>query len=104
MYNSKLYKLYESKNSTFAFIIINCILIQFYFLHRVDFFSNDFLILIFDILKSWLVLFFFALFFLPKRSEKLYVGFVILSLVIIYGVYWILFNILVGYASGFSQG
>lgn len=104
MHNSKLYKLFESKNLTFAFIIINCILIPFYYLHRVAFLSNDFLILIFDIIKSWLVLFFFAMLFLPKKSEKLSFGFVILSFVIIYGIYWILFNLLVGYAKGFSNG
>ena len=104
MYNSKLYKLYESNKLTIILIIINSILIPYYFLHRVDFLCNDYLKLIFEVLKSWLVLFTLILFLMPSRIYKIIFGIFILLALIMYGVYWVLYVYMVGLASAFSNG
>lgn len=104
MYDSKLYKLYESKDLTFALIIINSILIPYYYLHRVGFLSNDYLRLIFEVIKSWLALFTLVMILIPKRIYKIIFGVSILLLLMMYGAYWVIYNYMVGLASAFSHG
>ena len=104
MYHSKLYKLYESQSLTFALIIINSMVIPYYYLHRVDFLSNDYLRLIFEVIKSWLALFTLVVILIPKKIYKIISALIVLLMLIMYGAYWVLFNYMVGLASAFSNG